>query len=77
MTHEGERGTSSFDIDVQTGRPARPWHGPGVARSLSCRAEPDPQFHRVVSGQPTGCADCPSTGSSCRFGPGWPAIAQH
>jgi hypothetical protein len=29
-------------IDVQTGCPARPWPGPGVARSLTCRAEPDP-----------------------------------
>lgn len=39
-------------IDVHSGCPAQPWHGPGVARQTSFRAWPSTTLHRVVSCSP-------------------------
>jgi hypothetical protein len=53
--------------------PARPWHGPALARLVPCRARPGTMTPRAVLGQPTGCRGGPGTGPRANFVPGQPA----
>jgi hypothetical protein len=67
-------------IDVHPGHPARPWHGPALARLVSCWAWPGTMTHQAVPGQPTGCSGGPSTGTqdnSMPVSPHSPALPAH
>jgi hypothetical protein len=50
---------------------ARAWGGP----LNLVPGKPDTDLHRAVSCPPTGCADSPSPGPSCHFGPGQHEVA--
>ena len=60
-------------IDVQTGRPAWPWHGPYLARPSLCHAQPGPMPRRVMSCQPMGYTDGPGKGPRAHSVPGQPS----